>query len=256
MKPEKGDVYSTNNFGDIVVLEYKSTSEVKVRFLNTGAERYVRNAHLKSGSITDPLATTVCGVGCLGEDIYKYDTKGAKYKTAYGIWYKMIERCYSEKGNRAKRYNYRVEVSPEWHTFSNFYRWFLLQRREDGWHLDKDILSKGLTKKIYSPETSKFIPADLNALLTFSNAVRGELPCGVHRDKRRTKPTYTAQVCDGTKNIIWLGTFHTIEDAFAAYKKGKLEVIGYLAEKNLRLGYICERMYQNLLDWNIEEYPE
>lgn len=135
----------------------------------------------------------------------------------YIRWTSMLKRCHSAK-YQAKFPTYvGCSVAEEWLTFSNFRKWMVEQDWKDK-QLDKDLLIEG--NKSYSPETCAFVCRALNQLLTDSAAIRGELPIGV--SKRRKK--YEARVNKDGKRI-YLGTFNTPEEAHAAWKKAKALII-------------------------------
>lgn len=50
---QKGDVFTTNRYGDVIVLEYISSYKIKIKFINTGHIRYTNSSQLKNGSIRD-----------------------------------------------------------------------------------------------------------------------------------------------------------------------------------------------------------
>lgn len=48
-----GEVYKTNLYGDVEILEYVNSNKVKIRFKDTGYERYAVFAHIKTGNVRD-----------------------------------------------------------------------------------------------------------------------------------------------------------------------------------------------------------
>jgi len=86
--------------------------------------------------------------------------------------------------------------------------------------LDKDILFKG--NKVYSPEICCFVPHVINTLFLNCKKNRGDLPLGVHFDKSKGK--YRAEMSFMGEQIK-LGTFDTVETAFAKYKEYKGDFI-------------------------------
>lgn len=121
------------------------------------------------------------------------DESGQKWSMCpyYTRWKGILRRGYSDK-EKSKNHTYvDCTVCEEWHTFSNFKAWVELQDWE-GNHLDKDILVKG--NKMYSPDTCRFVPRELNNLLLCSPAKRGEYPLGVYCVKYGTSSYYVAKV--------------------------------------------------------------
>jgi hypothetical protein len=91
----------------------------------------------------------------------KVDTVNSK---EYQVWASMLSRCYC-KDNLKRRPNYlEVEVSDNFKDFNYFSEWCNNQKGFGlaGYQLDKDILSRGTGKLIYSEDTCCFIPNKLN----------------------------------------------------------------------------------------------
>lgn len=141
---DKGEIYHTNNFGRLVIVEYYSSSEVLVRFLDTGFETITSAKNIRNGTnIRDKLKPKVCGVGFTGDGIYG----GYKDKKAYKCWEGMIYRCY----NKDKYPSYaEYFVCDSWLNFQNFAKWYYEEYIE-GYELDKG------TSKVYSPNTCRFV---------------------------------------------------------------------------------------------------
>tara|TARA_R110000824_G_scaffold297393_1_gene485595 strand:+ start:704 stop:1270 length:567 start_codon:yes stop_codon:yes gene_type:complete len=161
----------------------------------------------------------VFGVGINDADYKTHPTIDGKQVVCpfYRRWCDMLRRGYSEKfQERCPTYK-GCSVAEEWLTFSNFRKW-MVEQDWKGNDLDKDLLVEG--NKTYSPETCVFICGELNKLLTDSAASRGELPIGVTENKDK----YEARVKkNGIK--VYLGTFKTPEEAHAAWKKAKAQIV-------------------------------
>lgn len=155
-----GDKYDTVN-GVVEVLEYVSSDEVWVVFLDTRFATSVSAGALRKGLIKDKLKPTLCGVGVLGVGEYSGKTHPKLYKT----WNNMINRCYN---TNSQMYNPSYEdctVCEEWLNFQNFARdiesmenYLLLL---EGYHLDKDSKVDGNT--VYSKETCLIISLSDNS---------------------------------------------------------------------------------------------
>lgn len=48
-----GEVYKTDLYGDVEILEYVNSTKVKIRFKDTGAERYTAFRYIRSGKVRD-----------------------------------------------------------------------------------------------------------------------------------------------------------------------------------------------------------
>ena len=239
-----GKTFTSNNYGEFVVIEYQDCSNVTIKFLNTGNVRKTGTSELKKGEIRDNSLPTTCGFGYIdieGASIGRNMTK------EYSLWNAMINRCYNEN-LRFKHESYKdCHVSEEWRYLSNFKDWCNNQKGfyQDGWHLDKDILVKG--NKVYSPETCCFVPPEINCAITNNKSVRGRFPQGVIYNSTKTR--YIARIQRSNK-CESLGTYDTPEEAFYAYKPVKEAHIKSLAEK--WKDKIDPRVYEALMNWTIE----
>lgn len=241
----EGEVYATKNYGDVVVLEYHSARDVIIKFLNTGNVRKTATSELRKGEIRDNEAFPVYKVGVM--DIPNEVQRGKPVPKEYIIWNGVKQRCYNEN-IRDKLPSYRdVEMSDNFKLYSYFKEWCNKQIgfNEDGWQLDKDILSKG--NKIYSEDTCCFVPPEINCALVGNKKVRGAFPQGVIYNCTKTR--YRARIQRGNK---WesLGVYDTPEEAFQAYKPVKESNIKSLAEK--WKDQIDHRVYEALINWTIE----
>lgn len=168
---------------------------------------------------------------------------------SYHTWGQMLKRCYSEE-YLLKNATYRgCSVCEEWKHFSNFKKWYD-ENCVEGYCLDKDILVKG--NKLYSPDTCSFVPNEINVLLCKSDAVRGDMPIGVHKRKMVNGYKYVAYLSNNIKPHYHLGTFNTPEEAFQAYKQAKEVHIKEVATQYYNGGKITEKVYNALMNYKVE----
>ena len=242
---EVGSLVKTNNFGYLLITRYVSSREVYSKFIDTGYEVKTTMQKLLKGNINDRLKPTVFGVGVIGECL-TVDSCGNRLKE-YQVWKGMLERCYSDKF-QAKKPTYKgCIVSENFVCYPYFKKWCNKQIGFDqvGWHLDKDILSKG--NKVYSEDTCCFVPQEINSLLVRSNATRGKYPLGVSYLTRLGM--FEASVSLGGRNKR-IGRFYNAQEAFYAYKEVKESYIKEVANK--WKDRIDPRAYEALMSWNIE----
>lgn len=241
----EGSVFKTNNYGDVVVLEYINYRDVTVKFLNTGNVRKTATSEIRKGEIRDNEAFPVYAVGIM--DVPDELRRGEPKPKEYSIWNNIRQRCYNENIRSINKTYQGVEMSENFKLYSYFKDWckYQIGFNEDGWHLDKDILSKGA--KIYSEDTCCFVPPEINCALPNNKSVRGSFPSGVIYNCTKTR--YRARIQRGD---TWesLGTYDTPEEAFYAYKPVKEDHIQSLAEK--WKDKIDPRVYEALMNWTIE----
>lgn len=244
----EGNIFPTNNHGDVIVIHYENKRNILVRFTNTGYEKVVEIKELLNGTIKDHQAPSVCGVGVIGVGFTKEDHRSREYQ----LWYGVIGRCYDIK-HKSKRPTYEhCEASENFKYFPYFKEWCSKQvgfssvdEKGKYFHLDKDILIKG--NKLYSDDTCCFVPPDVNVSFTKTNALRGEYPIGVQYYKAgRCFRSFVGRF--GKRD--YLGQFNTAGEAFQAYKNAKESYNRELAIK--WKDQIDPRVYTALMNYQVE----
>ena len=171
------------------------------------------------------MKPSVCGVGYLGCNLELKASYNGKKCPIYYAWVRMFERCYSKKFHRINPTYVGCTVSEEFKDYSKRREWYdNYPYKQDGWHLDKDLLFKG--NKIYSSETCVFLPKEINSMLTHRKKSRGDYPVGVMLEKGK----FRAVIC--TNGIgRRLGSFDSVTEAFNAYKQAKESYIKEVADR-------------------------
>ena len=90
-----GKEYESNSCGRFKIIEYNSSKDVLVEFINTGYQTRTIMSSVRNGTIKDRRYPSVYGVGYLG-DTHATSVKGVLNKQG-GLWGSMMERCYSKK---------------------------------------------------------------------------------------------------------------------------------------------------------------
>ena len=241
-----GQVCKSKSSGDFKILKYNDNRNVEVQFLKTGFETTAQLGDIKIGKVKDPYSPSVFGVGILGT---KYQSKvNGVITKEYGLWKRMLERCYSDACKKKYPNYIDCEVSDKFKSYEYFHEWCHKQTGfgNQGWHLDKDLLTKG--NKVYSENTCVFIPSEINSLLVKRKASRGEHLIGVYWDK--TKKAFVAQVSRNKGGSEYLGLFNTEIEAFNAYKEAKESFIKEQADK--WKSQIDDRAYNALMNYTVE----
>ena len=231
--------------GDFKILKYNDSGNVEILFLNTGFEMVVRLDHIKSGEIKDPYSPSVCGVGITGTK-YPPSINGRNTKE-YGLWKRMLERCYSDDFKKKRPTYEGCKVSDNFKSYEYFYEWCQNQIgfNVEGWHLDKDLLVKG--NKVYSENTCVFIPQEINSMLVKSDKKRGEYLIGACWHKKGK--AFVATVNKNKGKSEHLGLFNTELEAFNAYKTAKESFIKEQANK--WKSQIDIRTYNALMNYEV-----
>ena len=244
---EIGKEFDTSSSGKCVVIGYKDSTNVTVRFVEYESVVVTDIWTLRLGLVKNPNKPSIFGKGFIG--IGKYTSKGCG--RAYSIWSDMLRRCYCEK-YQVKAHTYKdVEVCEEWLNFQVFAEWCYAQKgfmvKDDKgrvYQLDKDVLNK--SSKIYSPETCCFIPQEINGLFSKPKQTNKNYPSGIfyHKDRRKfsTKVAYRG-------NVTNLGYFKTPEEAFGVYKQAKELCIKQIAE--FWKDRIDPKVYNALMNYEI-----
>ena len=242
----EGSVFKTNNYGDVVVLEYNNTRDVTIKFLNTGNIRKTGTTEIKKGEIRDNEAFPRYMVGVM--DIPNELRRGQPIPREYSIWSGVRQRCYNENIRHLNPSYQEVEMSENFKRYSYFKEWCNKQIGfdQDGWQLDKDILFKG--NKLYSEDTCCFVPPEINSLILKADRIRGEYPVGVYHDTSKIHKRFSARVSKNGKHKRF-GSYRTSEEAFYVYKREKEKYIKEIAEK--WKDKIDPRVYDALMKWEI-----
>ena len=241
-----GKVCKSKSSGDFKIVKYNGSGNVEILFLKTGYETVARLDHIKSGEIKDPYLPSVFGVGITGTK-YLPTINGVNTKY-YGLWKRMLERCYSDSFKKRRPTYEGCEVSNNFKSYEYFYEWCQNQIgfNVEGWHLDKDLLVKG--NKVYSENTCVFIPQEINSMLIKSDKRRGEHLIGACWHKKGK--AFVATVNKNKGKSEYLGLFTTELEAFNAYKIAKEAFVKKLADK--WESQIDLRAYNALMNYEVE----
>lgn len=207
-KNRVGEIYATNNCGNIVLIEHQGLQVYKVQFEDGTIVSNVTFGRIQEKTVKNPNAKNIYNVACIGSGIKPKDNK-----RAYSHWINMIQRVYSS-GYRERYPTYiGTSVCDEWLTFKNFVQWFNINYITN-WVLDKDI--KVVGNKVYSPDTCMFVPQEINTLFRkCSNS-----NTGLQGVTKSNNNRYFAKPCN-----IYLGVYDSEKEALKVtidYKNKKL----------------------------------
>ncbi len=235
----EGLIFSTNNSGNCVVVNYTNYDDVTVKFVETGYETKTRMDNLKLGKVKDYLHPSIYGKGILGEGFKQSDSQSYSFQ----LWKNMLKRCYSEVSFKKSPSYEQCLTSETFNHYQQFKTWCNNQIGfgNEGWELDKDILIKG--NKIYSEDTCCFVPKEINLLLVKHDKGRGNYSLGV--DYHKSRKQFRARCSD--KHLGW---FNTEIEAFNAYKTAKEDFIKSLANK--WKDQIDPKVYEALMKYEVE----
>ena len=235
----EGLIFSTNNSGNCVVVNYTNYDDVTVKFVETGYETKTRMDNLKLGKVKDYLHPSIYGKGILGEGFKQSDSQSYSFQ----LWKNMLKRCYSEVSFKKSPSYEQCLTSETFNHYQQFKTWCNQQLGfgNTGWELDKDILVKG--NKVYSEDTCCFVPKEINLLLVKHDKGRGNYSLGV--DYHKSRKQFRARCSDKH-----LGLFNTEIEAFNAYKTAKEDYIKSLANK--WKDQIDPKVYEALMKYEVE----
>lgn len=240
-----GEKHTNNNGENFTILEYFKFSNCTIQFEDGTVLYNVDYGNVKRGTIKNPYFPANYGIGYIGIGKYK-STTSTGWNRVGETWSGMLKRCSSYYQRKYPTY-IGCSVDERWHNFQNFAEWMEQNYNPEtmqGWHLDKDIIVKG--NKIYSPETCAFVPKEINGLFKSTKKRRGVYPIGI---TGMEGAKYRVE-CQREGRVSRIGTYHTPEKAFQAYKKVKEEYIKEIADK--WKGLISEQVYQALINYNVE----
>lgn len=239
-----GQVFKTKRGGDCVVIDYKSATQVLVRFEN-GCERVVQYGALSLGNVKNYDKPLVQGFGIL--DMEKQNVRLMRF---YILWCNVLKRCFNKKVKEKYPTYQDVSCTDRWKRFSTFVEDVESIENVDkgifeGWHFDKDILKKG--NKLYSKDFCCFVPKEVNKLFTKRQSGRGGNLIGVYYNKKRNKFSASCNFGSGQK---YLGLYNTELEAFLVYKTAKE---GYIKDVANKLkGVISDDVYNAMISYEVE----
>jgi len=245
-KNRLGEVNYNTNGSRMQIIKYNNSLDVVVKF----EDGYITTCQydaFKKGILKNPYDKTINGVGYLAEGIYESYDNGMVTK-AYQVWCNMMTRCYNEKYQEKFPTYKGCTVCTEWHNYQVFAKWFYKNYYEidvEQMDLEKDVIHKN--NKIYSPETCIFAPHSINLLFIKRNAMRGNLPIGVFL---QGSGKYLASCSILHRKIKRIGLFDTSEEAFAAYKKFKEQLIKDVADEFK--DKIPKKLYNAMYTYEVE----
>ena len=238
-----GKTFSSNNFGDFIVVDYVNSTRVKIKFINTEHEMFARVGDILNGQVKDKSCKTVYGVGVVGAK-YPSTINGVRTKE-YVLWTHMLQRCYSDSFKKKNPTYIDCTCSENFKSYEYFYEWCHKQIgfSEYSFEIDKDLLVKG--NKVYSENTCILLPKEINSALSVKKSQRGQYLIGVRKSDKK----FLARCRTGTGERR-SGTYDTEIEAFNAYKQAKENYLKQLAEK--WKGQIDERAYNALMNYQVE----
>lgn len=222
------------------IIRYNKVDDIDVEFQDEF--KYVKTttySNFKVGCVKNPYDRTLFGVGYIGVGKYMAKVNG-KMTDEYEKWTGLIQRCYYDD-EMFPTYCDKVTVCEEWHNFQNFAEWLEKNRYKvnERLHLDKDILFPNC--KMYSPKTCILTPQRINML--FSNKPnKRSLPNGIYKTK---SGKYLAKY-----NHKELGTYRTVEEAYAKYAEAKENKIKEVADEYKDI--IPKKLYDALYAYKVD----
>jgi hypothetical protein len=160
---------------------------------------------------------------------------------AYTRWQSMLGRVHDESILlKYPSYN-SVTICEDWYHFEKFQEWYN-KNYILGYQMDKDIMSIGEDAAMYSPERCRFIPKELNYLLTNSSSMRGRYPQGVSFS--RDKMVFMASI--SKYGLVTRKQFSTARDAYSYYVEQKEGHVHSVADHYFDSGAIGEEMRDKL----------
>jgi len=234
-----GETHVSKEGYEIVVIKGSGKKGYVIVSIDGRYNKAVLYSSLVDGRIKNLYHKSAYGKGYIGVGEHKVSFKGV-LTNKYGAWRGILQRCYdSDLHQKHPTYKDSI-VCDEWHNFQVFGDWYDEQYKEEGWQLNKYLLSGG--KKIYSPDTCVFIPKELNKFLGRDEGNR-DYPTGVSRRGSRYR---SQSQCTLSGRLLYIGTYDTIAEADLAYRNKRLANIMFWLESIDNHSYIDRRVYERM----------
>lgn len=223
------------------ILAIRKREDIDVQFMdNVGfVKKHVNYQSFKLGQVKNPYDKTIFGVACFGVGKHMA-RKNGKLSHIYFAWTSMLDRCYG-KQEKHPAYNGKCHVCDEWLNFQNFADWYSKSEYpvNERLHVDKDILYPGNT--LYSPDRCILVPQRINMLFMINTMKCNGIPQGIREYKSgKYNSSYRGQS---------LGTYCSLEEAFAAYKEEKEKTIKKVANEYKSI--IPKSLYEVLIKYEV-----
>jgi hypothetical protein len=235
-----GETHTMNSGYSCTIIEYLNANNCTIQFEDGTVLTHIRYRTLLKGGVKNYNFPNNYGIGYIGYGTYD----STSHPKAFITWRAMLRRCYDLK-YQEKHSTYKgCSVDECWHSFQVFAEWhcnYYNTETMKKWDLDKDTLIKG--NKIYSPETCRFIPKEINGLSLYTNS-KNKLSLGVYK----VDDSYVARLhMNGKTHHI--GSFKTILEASNAYKTAKETYVKSVANK--WKGLIDNDVYEILINYKL-----
>ena len=184
---------------------------------------------------------------------YESGKKVSHWCPVFRKWASIIERSKSSKFKQRNPTYLDTDVCEEWKHFSVFERWLLQEQPNKNWENcqpDKDLLVVG--NKIYSPETTVLVTAQVNGFIGCCNKARGVYMLGVSPCKLSKRNPYQSHCRSPfSKDRGYLGLFPTELEAHLAWQTKKHEYACQLADlqDDRRVAKALRERYAPDKDW-------
>lgn len=204
-----GEIHINKEGQKVTIIAYRGAADLDIQFEDGTIIYYRSYSEVKNGSIRNKNMPTCYGKGIVGYGRYK----PSSHKKFFDLWYRMLERCYSEEYHKKQPSYKGVKVCEKWLFFQIFAEWAENNYNPEtmkGWQLDKDSICPDC--KEYSPEICSFIPREINNAIIDMSSLKGNLPTGV----TKVDDKYIVKI---GKNKDKIGSYSTSLEAGEAYKK-------------------------------------
>lgn len=234
---------------EVKIVKYIDWDNVLIQFPNKRIIT-VKLSCIKNDSIKDTMSPSVEGNGYLGmEDESSIDKniKNIKHVKSYQIWSSMLQRVFSptECAERG------LKICDEWLNYQEFKRWFDLNYYDiDGYDIIITNKFFNYKEKLYSPETTMFLPRFITTLIKTESDLDRSIPRGIAYYPERRRP-YAVFLTKYKRNTKYFGSYGTIEEAYTVYSIEKEKYIHECAD--ILINDLPYKVYNILKNYTTKE---
>ena len=233
---------------EVKVVKYVNTTNILIQF----PDKHITTTYLSCINkkvVKDVMSPSVVGYGYLGVGHQKTKDENGKDFKSYNMWASMIRRVFLPDKDRKND----LKICDEWLNYQEFANWFDLNYYEIE---DCEVIITNTffnkDEKMYSPETTIFLPRFINLLINTNGHGDKKLPRGISYDCKRFIEPYRVSFKKYKENTKCYGSYQTFQEAYKVLKYEKEKYIHEVADELIDV--LPYKIFSELKNYKMEDY--